>query len=86
VENIVFNILRLESDVRYKIINSKEIDFITKDCVYEVKYKVEINEDEIKHLKKIQGNKKKIVITYDINEKKDKIEYIPLYKFIMEHQ
>jgi len=86
VENIVFNILRLESDVRYKIINSKEIDFITKDCVYEVKYKVEINEDEIKHLKKIQGNKKKIVITYDINEMKDKIEYIPLYKFIMEHQ
>lgn len=86
VENTVFNILRLESDVRYKITNSKEIDFITKDCVYEVKYKVKIDEDEIKHLKKLRGKKKKIVITYDLNKKKDNIVFIPLYKFIMDHQ
>ena len=86
VENTVFNILRLKSDVRYNIIDSKEIDFITKDCVYEVKYKVDIDEDEIKHLKKIRGKKRKIVITYNLNEKKDKIEFIPLFKFILEQQ
>jgi predicted AAA+ superfamily ATPase len=86
VENTVFNILRLKSDVRYKIINSKEIDFVTKDCIYEVKYKVDIDENEIKHLKKITGKKKKIVITYDLNRKKEKIEFIPLYKFILKNQ
>jgi predicted AAA+ superfamily ATPase len=86
VENMVFNILRLNSNVRYNIIDSKEIDFITKDCIYEVKYKIDIEEDEIKHLKKVRGKKKKIVITYDLNKKKDNIEYIPLYKFILKNQ
>jgi len=85
-ENTVFNILRLKSEVRYNIVDSKEIDFITRDCIYEVKYKVDIEQDEIKHLKKVRGKKRKIVITYDLHEKKDNIEFIPLYKFIMENQ
>jgi len=86
VENIVFNILNSKTEVRYNIINSKEIDFITKDCVYEVKYKVEIEDDDIKPLKKLRGKKRKIVITYNLNKKRDGIEFIPLYKFILEHQ
>jgi len=85
-ENTVFNILRLKSGVRYCIVNSKEIDFITKDCIYEVKYKVEIDEDEIKHLKKIKGRKRKVVFTYDLEKEEDKIEFIPMYKFIMGNQ
>jgi predicted AAA+ superfamily ATPase len=86
VENLVFNILNLKTEVRYKILNSREIDFITKDCIYEVKYKVEIDDDDIKPLKKVRGKKRKIVITYDLDEKRDGIEFIPLYKFITEHQ
>jgi predicted AAA+ superfamily ATPase len=86
VENMVFNILNSKTEVRYRIIDSKEIDFITKDCVYEVKYKTEIEEDDIKSLKKIRGKKRRIVITYKLNEKRDGIEFIPLYKFIVEHQ
>ena len=86
VENIAFNILNSKTEVRYNIINSKEIDFITKDCVYEVKYKVEIEDDDIKPLKKLRGKKRKIVITYNLNKKRDGIEFIPLYKFILEHQ
>ena len=86
VENMIFNILRLKTDVRYNLIDAKEIDFITKDCVYEVKYKVEIDDDEIKHLKKIRGKKRKIVITYNVSEKRDGIEFIPLYKFVIEQQ
>jgi predicted AAA+ superfamily ATPase len=86
VENIVFNILNSKTEVRYNIINSREIDFITKDCVYEVKYKVEIEDDELIHLMKLRGKKRKIVITYNLNKKRDRIEFIPLYKFIMEHQ
>ena len=86
VENLVFNILNLKTEVRYNIIDSREIDFITKNCVYEVKYKVEIDDDEIKHLRKIRGKKRKIVITYNLNEKRDGIEFIPLYKFILEQQ
>jgi predicted AAA+ superfamily ATPase len=86
VENMVFNILKSKSDVRYDIVDTKEIDFVTKDCVYEVKYKVEIDEDEIKHLKKIKDKKKKIVITYNLSKKTKSIEFIPLYKFILEQQ
>jgi predicted AAA+ superfamily ATPase len=85
-ENTVFNILRLKSDVRYNIVDSREIDFITRDCVYEVKYKFDIEDDEIKHLKKVRGKKRKIVITYDLEKKKEHIEFIPLYKFILENQ
>ena len=86
VENIVFHILRLKTEVRYTIIGHREIDFITKDCFYEVKYKVEIDDDDIKHLKKLRGKKRKIVITYNLDEKREGIEFIPLYKFILEHQ
>jgi predicted AAA+ superfamily ATPase len=86
VENMVFNILKSKLDVRYDIVDTKEIDFVTKDCVYEVKYKVEIDEDEIKHLKKIKDKKKKIVITYNLSKKTKSIEFIPLYKFILEQQ
>jgi predicted AAA+ superfamily ATPase len=86
VENMVFNILKSKSDVRYNIVDKKEIDFVTKDCVYEVKYKVEIDEDEIKHLRKLKGKKRKIVITYKLNKKIKGIEFIPLYKFILEQQ
>lgn len=86
VENIVFNILRLKTDVRYDIIDSKEIDFVTKNDVYEVKYKVKIDDDEIKHLKRIRGKRRKIVITYDLDEKRKGIEFIPLFKFILEQQ
>jgi len=86
VENMVFNILRIKSDVRYNIIDTKEIDFITKDCIYEVKYKVQIDEDDIKPLKRLRGKKRKIVITYKLKEKRDGIEFIPLYQFILEHQ
>ncbi len=84
VENIVFQILNSKTEVRYDIINSREIDFITKYCVYEVKYKANIDDDEIKHLKKIGNNKKKIVITYNLHEIRDGIEFIPLYKFILD--
>jgi predicted AAA+ superfamily ATPase len=86
VENIVFNILRLKTDVRYDIIDSKEIDFVTKNDAYEVKYKVKIDDDEIKHLKRIRGKKRKIVITYDLDEKRKGIEFIPLFKFILAQQ
>jgi predicted AAA+ superfamily ATPase len=86
VENMVFNILKSKSEVRYNIVDTKEIDFVTKDCVLEVKYKVEIDEDEIKHLKKLRSKKRKIVITYKLNKKIKGIEFIPLYKFILEQQ
>jgi predicted AAA+ superfamily ATPase len=86
VENLVFNILNLKTEVRYNIVGTKEIDFVTKDSIYEVKYKEQIDPDEFKHLHNLPGKKKKIVITYNLEKKKDDIEFIPLYKFILEHQ
>ena len=86
VENMVFNTLKSRTEVRYGIIGSGEIDFITGDCICEVKYKMEIDDEEIKHLMKIRGKKKKIVITYDLNEKREGIQFIPLYRFLLEYQ
>jgi predicted AAA+ superfamily ATPase len=86
VENIIFNILNLKTEVRYRIMNSREIDFVTSDCIYEVKYKTDIDEDEIKYLKKIRDKKRKIMITYNLYEKRDRIEFIPLYRFLLNQQ
>jgi predicted AAA+ superfamily ATPase len=85
VENMVFNILKSKTEVRYNIIDSREIDFFTKGCVYEVKYKMDIDDDDIRPLKKIRGKKRKVVITYNLDKKIEGIEFIPLYKFLLEN-
>jgi predicted AAA+ superfamily ATPase len=64
VENIVYLNLRKNGQVRYIDINGRELDFLSNNIVYEVKFRDNITSDDIKHLIKIKKKKikDKIVI------------------------
>ena len=84
VENCVFNELRKEGEVRYGIHNGKEIDFITQNKIFEVKYKNAIDPEEIKHLDKLRIKKRKYVITKGAKGDIGKIRLLPLYEFLID--
>jgi predicted AAA+ superfamily ATPase len=85
VENLVFLILLKKWQVRYYRHSGYEIDFITKDIAWEVKYKKVIKESDLNNIKKIKGPKSRIMITFDTEQEIENIKCLPLWKFLQEY-
>ena len=95
VENLVFLELKRKGNEIYYWKNSKqeEVDFIVKNKdnsldAINVSYSDDINERELKSLLKFKESFKKtkelIVITKDIEKKQQDINFIPLWKWLLE--
>jgi predicted AAA+ superfamily ATPase len=85
LENSIFNILKSNENLTY-LRDKKEIDFYTKDTLYQVSYDI----DDAKTLKRELSafnhfdfkDTNKLLITYDTNDKIDDIEIISFEDFI----
>ena len=95
MENLVFLELKRKGNEIYYWKNSKqeEVDFIVKNKdnsldAINVSYSDDINERELKSLLKFKESFKKtkelIVITKDIEKKQQDINFIPLWKWLLE--
>jgi len=82
VENTVYNNLRTKGDVKYAIVDGKEVDFIVGNSAYEVKYKDRIMPEEIGHMLKLNNLERKIVITRNYKGEFESIRFVPLYRFL----
>ncbi|MBU1203672.1 MAG: ATP-binding protein [Nanoarchaeota archaeon] len=92
VENTVFiNLRRNKKDIYYWK-GQKEVDFIVKEkdnslTAINVCYNNELNKREEESLKefqtKFQKTKKLMIITKDIEEERDNIKFIPLWKWLL---
>jgi len=84
-ENLVFNILQREGDVRYYSKDNTEIDFIANNMAIEVKYKGKVSKNEVDKLRtvKARGVKDHLLISLDGSEVKG-VRAIPLWKFVSE--
>jgi len=83
VENAVFNELRTAGEVRYAMVNGKEVDFVRGDECYEVKYMDRVPPDAVSHLKQLKVGRR-TVITRNHSGKADGIDYVPLWRFLLE--
>ncbi len=81
-ENLAYNGI-INGDIFYFQENGKEIDFVGKDYAYEVKYKDEINKDEISTLISLKRFKQKFVLTKGYEGKKGNVIFIPLWKYLL---
>ena len=79
-ENLVFLNIKNKGVVSYYFHNGKEVDFIIGDKAIEVKYKDEINEDDLKQIKSIKIKNKILVSKKTVS--KNGVEIIPLIRFI----
>ncbi len=86
-ENLVFiELKRRGADVCYWKENG-EIDFIVKDknlTAINVTYADEINEREISSLNEFKKAKRRIIITKNLSKKEKGIEFVPLWKWLLE--
>jgi len=64
VENLVYLYLKKNGQIRYIDINGRELDFLSNNIVYEVKFRDNITQDDIKYLIKFKKKnvKNKIII------------------------
>jgi len=86
VENCVFNALRARGkEVTYGLVRGREIDFILSDSCYEVKYSDKVGREDVSHLRDI-GVGRKLVITRNQRGRLDGIEFVPLWRFLMEER
>lgn len=92
-ENCVFIQLKRQNNYAYYWKNQNEVDFIIKKADYSIEainvsYTDEINEREIKGLQEFKKQNKKTrkltLITKDTEKKENGIEYIPLWKWLLE--
>ena len=81
IENIVYNKLRHESDNVYFYRAIKEIDFVVRDYLIEVKYQNKIIQEDYKMI--LQSGYRGILITKDKLEKKEGILLIPVECFLL---
>ena len=81
-ENLVFNLLKKQGDVRFYNRDGKEVDFITKDMAVEVKYKDLPKDKDCANLPKIRerGIRRKVVVTRRELGNRGELEMIPLWK------
>ena len=84
VENTVYNNLRTGGDVKYAIVDGKEVDFIVGDSAYEVKYMDRIMPEKIYHMQNLNRIERKIVITRNYKSEFEGIKFVPLYIFLSE--
>ncbi len=87
---IAENLVLFESQAKYYWREgNKEVDFVVngKDVVgIEVKYRKKIGKNEIRNISYFEKKfkpKKILIITEDIEKKENKIEYVPLWKYIL---
>jgi uncharacterized protein len=85
-ENLVFNIIHNDQDVRYYNDGGREIDFIIKDTAFEVKYKDTIVPDDLEGLEMLhhRGITKKVLVTRKGIVPPKGITAIPLWKLAVE--
>lgn len=82
VENCVYNSLRIKGEIRYGLIDGREVDFIVGNTAYEVKYKDQLTTEEIEHMLRLKDIDRRIVITRNLAGDLDGIELMPLYRFL----
>lgn len=80
-ENITFLNLKKLGEVCYYLSNGKEVDFVVKDMAVEVKYKDEIEAEDLKAIRSIK-QKKKILISKKASSQND-ITIVPLKDFLL---
>lgn len=84
VENCVFNTLRRRvDDIAYGQAGGREVDFVLPRACYEVKYSDKVSGEDVSHLKGVKTDRR-IVVTRNQAGKTDGIEFIPLWRFLME--
>ena len=85
-ENSVFLKLKKRCEPRYYHRNGNEVDFLCAKDAYEVKYKANINDEDIKGLEsyKKKGLKNKWLITRSEKSPRGNIKRVPLWEFLME--
>jgi predicted AAA+ superfamily ATPase len=85
LENLVFNILNSKALHVTYLKDIYEVDFYTKDTMYQVSY--DISEEKTKNREvnafKYFDNANKKLITYDINDKIDEVEVVSIDEFIL---
>jgi predicted AAA+ superfamily ATPase len=86
VENLVYLTLTRTENVRYLRRNGQEVDFVSGKNAIESKYKRHISSEDIIALKGLKGYRSKAVITDDFEGKKDGIDCIPLWKFLLSNR
>lgn len=81
-ENLVFNLLRQHANVSYYKKDNSEIDFISGNKAFEVKYRSARPNDDYSFFKKmrIRGVNQKFIISMD-GAKTTEMDTIPLWKF-----
>ena len=86
-ENLVFIELKRRGKEAYYWKNKGEVDFVVKDkqlTAINITYTDDIHEREINALKEFKEAKKRVLITKDIFKKQGKIEYIPLWLWLLQ--
>lgn len=86
VENTVFLTLSRSGAVRYSNQSGEEVDFIQGRDACEVKFKREIEEKDMANIKDLRGMKSKTIVTESVDEVRDGIGLVPLWKFLREQE
>ncbi|MBI3027272.1 ATP-binding protein [Candidatus Woesearchaeota archaeon] len=79
-ENLVFLNIKNKGEIFYYFHDGKEVDFVIGDKAIEVKYKDEINEEDLKQIKSIKI-KNKILVSKK-TASKNSVEIMPLIEFL----
>lgn len=86
VENAVFLTLSRSGGVQYSNQGGAEVDFIHEKNAYEVKFKREIDEKNMRNIRNLRGMKTKTIVTESVDEIRDGVRLVPLWKFLREHE
>ena len=86
VENLVYLTIAKTKNVRYQRFNGQEVDFVFDKRAFESKFKKDITSEDLLAIKTLRGYKSKTVITEDIEGKKEGIDLVPLWKFLLEYK
>ena len=85
VENLIYLTLAKMGNVRYHRSNGQEIDFVLNKQAFESKYKKEIVVEDLSALKFIRGYKGKTVVSENVEKKIERINVVPLWKFLLDN-
>jgi predicted AAA+ superfamily ATPase len=84
-ENLVYSKIKEKGKVCYFMDETKEIDFVVGDEMFEVKYKDELDDIEFEFIsnKKVPHIKRKNIISKKLETTKKGVKVIPLWKFVL---
>lgn len=85
VENLVYLTLARTKNVRFQRFNGQEVDFIFDKRAFESKFKKDITSEDLLAIKTLRGYKSKTVITEDVEGKKEGIDLVPLWRFLLDY-